>query len=61
MTESDDDRKNFRRKKLNQKEEKKRIQGPYDDFSYSKIKNQFKKRKESLKEQDLLDDMEDYS
>jgi hypothetical protein len=61
MTESDDDRKNFRRKKFNQKEERKKVSNTYDDFSYSKIKKQFKKKKESLKEQDLLDEMEDYS
>jgi hypothetical protein len=62
MTASDDDRKNFRRKKINHKEEeKKKTSNSYDDFSYTKIKNQFKKRKEFLKEQDLLDEMEDYS
>jgi hypothetical protein len=58
----EDNRKNFRRKKIkNKKEDSKKIFYQNNDFSYSKIKNQFKQKKRHIEEQDTLEELDDYS
>lgn len=59
MSYDDEDRKDHRRKKMNKKQTSKHKYND-GDFSYSKIKNQFKQKKRHLKEKDILDDLEDY-
>jgi hypothetical protein len=58
---SDNERKDYRRKKLsNKKNDVKKKQNDYDDFSYSKIKNQYKQKRQSFIDQDTLDEIENY-
>jgi hypothetical protein len=58
---NDNDRKDYRRKKFtDRKTENKKRTHEYEDFSYSKIKNQFKQKRRSIIEQDYEDEIEDY-
>ena len=57
----EDNRKNFRRKKIKNKKEDNKISFQDNDFSYSKIKNQFKQKKRYIEEQDTLEELDDYS
>lgn len=58
---NDNDRKDYRRKKLTDKKiQNKKHSQNYEDFSYSKIKNQFKQKRRSIIEQDYDEEIEDY-
>lgn len=58
----EDNRKNFRRRNIkSKKEDSKKEFYANDDFSYSKIKKQFKQKKRYLEEQDTLEELDDYT
>jgi hypothetical protein len=58
---NDNDRKDSRRKKFNTKKgDDKKKRNDYEDFSYSKIKNQFKQKRRSIIEQDYDDELDNY-
>lgn len=58
---NDNERKDYRRKKLiDKKNQGKKRHHEYEDFSYSKIKNQFKQKRRSIIEQDYDEEIEDY-
>jgi len=57
---SSDDRKDYRRKNIQNKKAKKENKD-YEDFSYSKIRSQYKQKKRHLLEQEIEDEIDEYS
>jgi hypothetical protein len=58
---NDNDRKDNRRKKFNSKKpDNKTKDNEYGDFSYSKIKNEFKRKKQSIIEEDYDNELDEY-